>query len=119
MISPYDTDARPGAKREEYWLGLQAAHHRDRRRRPALQLPPGQRGGPGRAREHGRGCARLVFRTWSLTWPPPMPMTDNQMTAVIHDDLAARNLAPGRHYTDSGYLSAARWSPSGPGTASR
>ena len=26
---------------------------------------------------------------------------------VIHDDLAAGNLAPGRHYTDSGYLSAA------------
>jgi hypothetical protein len=34
-------------------------------------------------------------------------VTDNQMTAVIHDGLAVRNLAPGRHYTDSGYLSAA------------
>jgi len=29
------------------------------------------------------------------------------MTAVIDDDLAAKNLAPGRHYEDSGYLSAA------------
>jgi hypothetical protein len=29
------------------------------------------------------------------------------MTAAIHDDLAARNLAPARHYTDPGYLSAA------------
>ena len=34
-------------------------------------------------------------------------VTDNQMTAVIHDDLAGKDLAPGRHYTDSGYLSAA------------
>ena len=29
------------------------------------------------------------------------------MTSVIHDDLAGKNLAPGRHYLDSGYLSAA------------
>ena len=34
-------------------------------------------------------------------------VTDNQMTSVIHDDLAGKNLAPGRHYLDSGYLSAA------------
>jgi Transposase DDE domain len=34
-------------------------------------------------------------------------VTGNQMTGVIHDDLAAKNLAPGRHYLDSGYLSAA------------
>src|SRR5712691_5456462 len=33
--------------------------------------------------------------------------TDNQMTGVIHQDLAAKNLAPGRHYLDSGNLSAA------------
>ena len=29
------------------------------------------------------------------------------MTGAIHDDLAGTNLAPGRHYLDSGYLSAA------------
>jgi hypothetical protein len=34
-------------------------------------------------------------------------VTGNQMTSVTHQDLAARNLAPGRHYLDSGYLSAA------------
>jgi len=33
--------------------------------------------------------------------------TDNQMTGVIHGDLAEKNLAPGRHYLDFGYLSAA------------
>jgi hypothetical protein len=34
-------------------------------------------------------------------------VTDNQMTSVIHDELAGKTLAPGRHYLDSGYLSAA------------
>jgi len=34
-------------------------------------------------------------------------VTDNQMTAAIHDELAGKTLAPGRHYLDSGYLSAA------------
>jgi hypothetical protein len=34
-------------------------------------------------------------------------VTDNQMTATIHGDLAGKNLAPGRHYLDSGYLRAA------------
>ena len=34
-------------------------------------------------------------------------MADNQITGVIDDGLAAKDLAPGRHYADSGYLSAA------------
>ena len=34
-------------------------------------------------------------------------VTDNQMTGAVHDDLAGKNLAPGQHYLDSGYLSAA------------
>ena len=34
-------------------------------------------------------------------------VTDNQMTTAIHDDLAGKTLTPGRHYLDSGYLSAA------------
>ena len=33
--------------------------------------------------------------------------TDHQMTEPVQDALAARNLAPGRHYADSGYASAA------------
>ena len=32
---------------------------------------------------------------------------DSQMTSVIDDDLAKKNLPPARHYLDSGYLSAA------------
>jgi Transposase DDE domain len=34
-------------------------------------------------------------------------VTDSQMTRPIDDGLAGKGLAPGRHYTDSGYLSAA------------
>ncbi len=34
-------------------------------------------------------------------------VTDNQMTTAIHGELAGKDLAPGRHYLDSGYLSAA------------
>ena len=34
-------------------------------------------------------------------------VTGNQMTDAIHQDLAGKNLAPGRHYLDSGYLSVA------------
>jgi hypothetical protein len=34
-------------------------------------------------------------------------VTDNQMTTAICEDLARKNLAPGRSYPDSGYLSAA------------
>jgi len=34
-------------------------------------------------------------------------VSDNQMTEPIHDALATRNLTPGQHYVDSGYLSAA------------
>ena len=37
--SPYDTDARWGVKREEFWAGLQAAHHRDLPPCPAVHLP--------------------------------------------------------------------------------
>jgi hypothetical protein len=34
-------------------------------------------------------------------------VTDNQMTGAIYDELAGQDLVPGRHYLDSGYLSAA------------
>lgn len=37
IASPYDTDARWGVKRDEFWL-VQAPHHRDLRRPPALRL---------------------------------------------------------------------------------
>ena len=35
-------------------------------------------------------------------------VTDMEMTGAVDDALAAKGLAPGRHYVDSGYLSAGR-----------
>ena len=65
--------------------------------RPAVAARPAPAGQDG-AREHGRGCARLVFPNLVMNVATTdATVTDNQMTAVIHDDLAARNLAPGRH----------------------
>ena len=65
---------------------------------------PGRRGRPG----HDTGCAQLAFPNLiTHVATTDATVTDNQMTAVIHDDLAGKDLAPGRHYTDSGYLSAA------------
>src|SRR5271166_3693261 len=85
IASPYDTDARWGVKRDTFWLGykLHITETCDDpppctcRPGPAAQQPPG--GG----RDHDQGCAQACF--------------PNLIT----------NLAPGRHYLDSGYLSAA------------
>src|SRR5262249_40512332 len=64
--------------------------------------------GPAHRREHDTGCAHLVFPNLiTNVATTDGTVTDNQMTDPIHDALAARNLTPGRHYVDSGYLSAA------------
>jgi len=120
IASPDDTDARCGAKREEFWLGckLHITGTCDDAPpcgcRPASA--PGQPAGGGAtaaarqagAREHHKGCAHLVFPDLVTNVATTgATVTGNQMTGIIHDDLAARNLAPGRHCTDSGYLSAA------------
>jgi hypothetical protein len=116
IASPYDTDARWGVKRGEFWLGYKLHVTETCDDAPPCTCPdaggegaPAGRGrAPGRDREHGKGCAHLVFpnlitsvATTSAT------VTDNQMTGAIDDDLARKNLPPGQHYLDSGYLSAA------------
>ena len=65
-------------------------------------------GDGARDREHGQGCAHLVFPNLiTNVATTDATVTDNQMTEAVQDALAARNLAPGRHYADSGYASAA------------
>ena len=68
-------------------------------------------GGHGHAsREHDKLglCAHLVFPNLiASVATTAATVTGNQMTGVIHDGLAGKNLPPGRHYLDSGYLSAA------------
>jgi transposase len=110
IASPYDPDARWGVKREEFWLGykLHITETCDGpppctcRPDPAVQQP-----GAG-GRDHDRGCARLVFPNLiTHVATTDATVTDNQMTGAIDDHLAGKNLAPGRQYLDSGYLSAA------------
>jgi transposase len=101
IASPYDTDARWGAKREEFWLGykLHVSETCD-------DAPPCRCAQPHPATS--KGCAGLAFPnliTHAAT--TDATVTDNAMTGTIDDALAARGLAPARHYLDSGYLSAA------------
>jgi len=97
IASPYDTDARWGVKRDESWLGykLHITETCDDR-------PPCDCGG-----KCGKGCTAAAFpNIVTDVATTPATVTDNAMTGVIDDRLADRELAPGRHYADSGYLSA-------------
>ena len=118
IASPYDLDARWGVKREEFWLGykLHITETCDDAPpcscRPAAACPAAEGaaagGRDGGDREHDKGCAHLVFPNLiTHVATTDATVTDNQMTGAVHDDLAGKNLAPGQHYLDSGYLSAA------------
>jgi hypothetical protein len=66
--------------------------------------------GDGQAgrRGHDQDCAALAFPNLiTHVATTDATVTDSQMTAAIDDELAGKALAPGRHYLDSGYLSAA------------
>jgi transposase len=112
IASPYDTDARWGAKRGQFWLGYKL-HITETCDDPppcscgdaARQAAAGRARGDGR--EHARHCPRLAFPNLITAVATTAATTaDNQMTGAIDDGLAAKNLPPGRHYLDSGYLSA-------------
>jgi Transposase DDE domain/Transposase domain (DUF772) len=112
IASPYDTDARWGVKREEFWLGYKLHVTETCDDAPPCTCALAAATGPGLARADGRGhaggCAQPTFPnliTHVATTEATVP--DSQMTSVIDDDLARKNLPPGRHYLDSGYLSAA------------
>jgi transposase len=101
IASPYDTDARWGAKREEFWLGykLHVTETCD-------DIPACGCAGDGPA-AHDRDCGAAAFPNLiTHVATTDATVTDNAMTGAIDDALARKGLAPGRHYTDSGYLSA-------------
>jgi transposase len=107
IASPYDTDARWGVKREEFWLGYKLHVTETCDDEPRCGCPAARDGGTGR-RGHDGDCAAPAFPNLiTHVATTDATVTDNQMTAVIDDDLAGKTLAPGRHYLDSGYLSAA------------
>jgi transposase len=114
IASPYDTDARWGVKRETFWLGYKLHVTETCDDPPPCSCRPDAAAGPSAAgaaaggREHDSTCAQAAFPnliTNAATTGATVP--DIQMTGVIHGELAGRDLAPGRHYLDSGYLSAA------------
>ena len=108
IASPYDTDARWGVKREELWLGYKLHITETCDDAPLCDCGPAVDGTGAGGRGHDKGCAHLVFPNLiTNVATTDATVTDNQMTGAIHDDLAAKDLAPGRHYLDSGYLSAA------------
>jgi Transposase DDE domain len=98
IASPYDTDARWGVKRDEKWLGykLHITETCDDR-------PPCDCGAEGCKRGCEAAASPNLITDVATT---AATVTGNAMTAVIDDHLAAMELAPGRHYLDSGYLSA-------------
>ena len=101
IASPYDTDARWGVKREEFWLGYKLHVTETCDDPPPCTCRPGaaaQRPAVG-GRDHDKDCAHLVFPNLiTHVATTDATVTDNQMTGAIHDDLAGKNLAPGRHY---------------------
>ena len=118
IASPYDTDARWGVKRDTFWLGYKLHVTETCDDAPACDCCPQSGteqeqeqdadGGRGSEPGHRKGCAKLVFPNLiTNVATTDATITDNQMTDVIHGQLAARNLLPGQHYEDSGYLSAA------------
>jgi hypothetical protein len=107
IASPYDADARWGAKRDTFWLGykLHVTETCD-------DVPPcgcGLPGDPAGARSgHTPDCpAPALPNIITHVETTGATVTDNAMTGPIDDALAAKNLAPAEHYEDSGYLSAA------------
>jgi len=117
IASPYDTDARWGVKREEFWLGykLHVTETCDDpppctcgSPRAGGQAAAGSAGEGPQDRGHDTGCARLTAPNLiTHVATTDATVTDHQMTTAICEDLAGKNLAPGRSYLDSGYLSAA------------
>ena len=110
IASPYDTDARWGVKREEFWLGYKLHITETCDDPPPCTCRPGPAAHQLAAggRDHDQGCAQACFPNMiTSVATTDATVTDNQMTGAIGDDLAAKDLTPRRHYLDSGYLSAA------------
>jgi hypothetical protein len=106
IASPCDLDARWGVKRDTFWLGYKLHVTETCDDEPECGCPGA---GDGRIcrRGHDTRCASPAFPdliTHVATTKATVP--GSQMTDVIVDDLAERNLAPARQYLDPGYLSA-------------
>jgi transposase len=89
--SPYDTDVRYSVKRGKGWQGYKV-HLTETCSDPAGDDP-----------ETGRPQAPNLITNVAAT---TATLPDVSMTAAIGDMLAARDLSPGEHAADAGYISA-------------
>jgi transposase len=94
IVSPYDTDARWGGKRDLLWCGfkLHVSESCD------AEAPAGHLEGGGYLDQ----APNLITNVATTDASVP----DTVMTEPIHQVLAERGLLPGEHYLDSGYPSA-------------
>lgn len=94
ITSPYDTDARWGAKRDTFWNGYKV--------HVTETCDTSAAGGGSGGEDEGGPPPNLIvnMETTDATVP------DSQMTAPVHACLARRGLLPAEHYVDSGYPSA-------------
>jgi transposase len=92
IVSPYDTDARWGGKRDLTWLGFKLHVSESCN----AQAPAGP------ADAVSDASPNLITNVATTDASVP----DVAMTEPIHQDLARRGLLPGEHYVDSGYPSA-------------
>jgi transposase len=101
ISSPYDTDARWGAKKQDLlWLGYKLHVTETCDDPPACGCPPDPAApAPSRCRHDVRPNLITHVATTSATVP------DATMTTPINQALHHKNLAPARQYEDSGYAS--------------
>ena len=95
ISSPYDADARWGAKKDLHWLGYKLHISETCDDPPACGCPP-------------QGWCGHDVRPNLVTAVATTPATvcDIEMTTPVNTTLAGRDLAPARHYLDTGYASA-------------
>lgn len=100
VSSPYDPDARWAAKKDFLWLGYKLHVSETCDDPPACGCPPG----PAAAQPRRCACDTLPNLV-TCTATTDAAVADSQMTIPVSAALAARRLAPARHYADSGYAS--------------
>jgi transposase len=99
ISSPYDGDARWGAKKDLHWLGYKLHISETCDDPPACGCPED----PAAAGRCGHDVRPNLVTAVATT---PASVTDAEMTMAAVAALAGRGLGPGRQYLDGGYASA-------------
>lgn len=95
ISSPYDADARRGAKKDLHWLGYKLHISETCDDPPACGCPAAGR------------CAHDVRPNLiTCVMTTPATVCDIELTTPVNAALHDRDLAPARHYLDTGYASA-------------